>query len=174
MCGTERWKAVKGYAGRYEVSDQGRVRSLNYSGTGRSQVLKSSSDTYGYLQIQLCKNGNRKMTKVHALVLEEFVSPRPPSLVCDHIDANRANNRVENLEWVSVKENTRRGRSSEMLRLRVGSKHPNAKLSEKQVVEIRLRYAAGGVTQRELGREYGIHRAVVSLIVRRKRWKHVA
>lgn len=170
----ERWRAIRGYEGLYEVSDCGRVRSLNFNHTGRTQVLKAIVSGSGYLSVTLYNIGTKKNTKVHKIVLTSFVGPRPPGLVADHIDANRTNNRVNNLRWISQSENVMRGRSPELSRTMCGSKHPNSKLTENRVIKIRKRYAAGGVTQRELGREYGMGLTTINRIIGRIWWKHVS
>ncbi len=159
---TENWRPIKGREGAYEVSDHGRVRSLDYRRTGRTEILKPGTHRKGYLTVVLCMDGQRKTCKVHALVLEAFVGPRPSGLVCDHRDANKQNNHASNLHWISYAENALRGGA-----------HHKAKLDERDVVEIRNRHAQGGVTQTVLAAEFGVSGESVSLILSRKTWKHI-
>lgn len=85
----------------YEVSTEGRVRSLNYKRTGEIRVLKPHNNGYGYLQVAL----NSKHIKIHRLVAETFI-PNPNNYSdVNHINENKHDNRVENLEWVSHKQN---------------------------------------------------------------------
>jgi len=106
----ERWKQVKGFSSNYFVSDMGRLLTLTHRGGKRPSVMKPAKDANGYYRTVL----NGKTVKVHRIVAENWLS-NPLGLPCvNHIDSNRENNRVENLEWCSVKYNawygTHRGR----------------------------------------------------------------
>ena len=102
----EIWKAIVGYEGLYEVSNFGRIRSLNYRRTGEVQELELRPNTKGYLIIDLSKNGKVETFKVHRLVANAFI-PNPHNLdTVNHIDHNRQNNNVSNLEWLSREDNT--------------------------------------------------------------------
>ena len=102
----EIWKPIKEFEGYYEVSNMGRVRSLNYKRTGKEKILKNIGDYKGYLEIVLTKNGKQKQFKVHRLVAEAFI-PNPENKPCiDHINTVKSDNRVENLRWVTYKENS--------------------------------------------------------------------
>ena len=102
----EIWKPIKEFEGYYEVSNMGRVRSLNYKRTGKKKILKNIEDYKGYLEVGLTKNGKRKQFKVHRLVAEAFI-PNPENKPCiDHINTVKSDNRVENLRWVTYKENS--------------------------------------------------------------------
>ncbi len=101
----EEWRPVKGYEGLYEVSDLGRVRSLNWCGSGTMKVLVLGSHSAGYKQIYLHKDGNKKPHSVHRLVAESFL-PNPKNLPqVNHKDLNKTNNCVENLEWCTASQN---------------------------------------------------------------------
>ena len=78
---TEIWKPKKDYEGLYEVSNFGRVKSLNYRRTGKAELLNPGKDGHGYLQVCLCKNKIYKMFKVHQLVAETFL-PNPENKPC--------------------------------------------------------------------------------------------
>lgn len=107
----ERWKAVVGYEGLYEVSDFGNVRSLKY---GKVRVLKPGV-MKGYYRVHLCKNGKRKSFLVHRLVVIMFIGDIPKGMVVNHINENKFDNRLENLEIVTVKENNNHGTRNERL-----------------------------------------------------------
>lgn len=101
----ETWRAVVGLEGKYEVSNLGRVRSLNRKiGDGRrgtrlkrgKMLSQSANVKSGYLYVGLGQNGKRL---VHRLVLESFVGPCPDGMECCHNDGDRTNNRVDNLRW---------------------------------------------------------------------------
>lgn len=100
----ERWRDVDGYDGAYQVSDLGRVRSKKY---GRWKVLKQGRQRDGYLTVLLSKNGKRKTSKVHRLVAQAFIPNDDESkTIINHIDENKHNNQVSNLEWCDYKYNS--------------------------------------------------------------------
>jgi len=177
----EQWQPVVGYEGIYEVSDQGRFRSLDRvdaSGARRKgRVIAGRDNGCGYLRVALCVNGKQVTAKLHRLVLEAFVGPCPKGMeACHFPDRDRANNRLENLRWDtrsqnqkdSIKHGTRYDPSLETR----GESHPFAKLKEKEVREIRGRRAAGE-SIKTLAREFGVHRNHVSKVARGFAWKHV-
>lgn len=171
----EVWKPVVGYEGLYEVSNQGRVRSLDrqqISQNGRLQqfagrILKPSA-VGGYPQVGLCVNGKMRLRKVHQLVLEAFVGPRPsPAFDACHCDGTRDNNSLSNLRWDTKKANQAdrviHGTHSR------GSQCVTAKLNEVQVKAI----LSDDRPQRKIAREYGLGETTISRIKRRESWAHV-
>ena len=116
---TENWKSIYGYEGLYEVSDQGRVKSLNYNHTGIEKILKLCNNSHGYLQVNLCKDGHTKRTSVHRLVAEAFILNPNNLKTVNHKDEVKTNNVASNLEWMSQKDNnnygTRNKRAGESL-----------------------------------------------------------
>ena len=152
-----RWKQIKGRP--YEVSTDGAVRNMQ---TGRA--LKPWK-VRGYLYVRLCSNSQAASFSVHRLVLEAFVGPCPDGYQCDHINRIRDDNRLENLRWVTPKEN-QANRDLEDIR------HPCTKLTEEDVRIIRYLCANKhmfGCTQRTLAGRYGVHYSTVSLVVSGKR-----
>jgi len=94
------WKEIKGYENIYKVSDEGNVFSIK-----RNKNLQAGTQVNGYLFVNLSKNGKVKTHRVHRLVAEAFiVNPLSKSDV-NHIDSDRKNNMLSNLEWVSRSEN---------------------------------------------------------------------
>ena len=108
----EIWKDIIGYESFYQVSNLGRVKSLNYNHTGKEEILKEGWVHYkngGYRSVNLCKNGKRKTHLVHRLVAEAFI-PNPDNLPCiNHKDENPSNNCVNNLEWCTQEYNINYG-----------------------------------------------------------------
>ena len=102
----EIWCPIKGYESLYEVSDQGRVRSLKF---GKERILKPGRNPEGYLVVCLCKNGEIKQCLVHRLVAQTFI-PNPDNLPqVNHKDEDKENNSVQNLEWCTNKYNSNYG-----------------------------------------------------------------
>lgn len=95
----EEWKPVVGYECLYEISNWGRVKSLNYRNTGKEWLMKPSPDKWGYLRVGLCKNGKKETLRVHQLVMEAFVGKCPAGHEVDHYDWNPSNNKLENLSY---------------------------------------------------------------------------
>ena len=102
----EKNEVLYDFTGKYEVSNYGRVRSLNYAKSREIKVLKPHEHK-GYLHIGLYKNGKEIKFQVHRLVAYCFI-PNPQNLeTVNHKDYNRANNSVDNLEWISREDNAR-------------------------------------------------------------------
>lgn len=127
----EVWKDIEGYEGLYQVSNFGRVKSLNYHRTGREGILtlklskRTKRSGIGYLSAHLWKNGKGKYYSVHRLVWTAFNGEIPKGLQVNHIDENPLNNCIWNLNLMTCKENnnygTRNKRVSESLK---GRKRP--------------------------------------------------
>ena len=105
----EIWKDIKGYEGKYKVSNMGRVKSLNYNKTGKEGILKPKKDRYGYLQVHLSKDRKAKMYLVHRLVASAFLENPMGYTEVNHKDENKQNNYIENLEWCDRSHNINHG-----------------------------------------------------------------
>lgn len=108
----EIWKDIEGYEG-YEVSNLGRVKSLDYRRTGAERVLKPAYSGNGYLFVNLYKDGKEKKHYIHRLVAAAFI-PNPHNLPeINHINEQKEDNRVENLEWCTQEYNRNYGTRNE-------------------------------------------------------------
>jgi len=177
---TERWKDVFGWEGLYEVSNLGNVRSLDriatfkirskviqvaYKGRPRKRVIVD-----GYKCVGLCRDRQRQLRKVHQLVLEAFVGPRPAGHVARHLDGVRKNCELANLTWGTPLENSQdriaHGRSPK------GQKQHLAKLSDAKVRAIRRHVSRTG-SRNGLASRYGVSRSTLYAASTGKTWAHV-
>lgn len=95
----EIWKPIVGFEGRYEVSNFGNVASLKFARGSNRRILKQSTNTWGYSQVTLSKDRDKTNRTVHRLVAEAFIDNPNNLPQINHIDENKHNNRVDNLEW---------------------------------------------------------------------------
>ena len=117
----EVWRDINGYEGYYQVSSEGRVKSLertfiNKSGrkrTVKERILKPAFDGWGYLIVTLCAGGKRKNLMVHRLVCEAFNDNRDEKPEVNHINEIKTDNRACNLEWCTRRENLNHGTRNE-------------------------------------------------------------
>lgn len=117
----EIWKPIKDYEGLYEVSNTGRIRSiertvkrLNRYKTYTNQLIpekikKGSPDKDGYLKVGLWKNNKCCTTSIHRIVATAFINNPKMLPQVNHLDENKCNNRVDNLQWCSPLENINHG-----------------------------------------------------------------
>lgn len=107
----EEWRDIEGYEGLYQVSNLGNVRSLMmwnghiYKKRIKSYLLSKTKTTTGYWKVELSKNNKKKSHKVHRLVATAFIENSKNKKIINHKDFNPLNNCVDNLEWVTQKEN---------------------------------------------------------------------
>lgn len=174
MSVAEEWRVIPDYAG-YEVSSEGRVRSVEriVDGVRRGrpwrmrrpgQLLRLKAGANGYLRVQLGKGGRTEL--VHRLVLSAFEGPCPDGHEGAHRDGQNANNRRANLKWATHAENIADRRAHGTAP--VGSRSPNARLTEQQASEIRLN--TGALTQTALSAAYSISRTRIRQIQRNEAW----
>lgn len=153
-----------------------------YGNTGKR--LRPAKDKKGYLRVGLMIHGKLCTKKVHRLIAEAFI-PNPQNKPCvNHIDGNKENNWVSNLEWVTYKENTKHAIDNGLFSFQTseksiniipksGSLNGNALLTESQVLEIREKYKPRIYTRLMLANEYKVKESCIKDIVNRNSWKHI-
>lgn len=176
---SETWKDIPGCEGIYQISDQGRVLSVDrfvIGGKGKKQhvperilVQMNDSDGYKVVSIRFC-NGMRKLMKVHRLVLLAFVGKS--DLLCRHGDGVKTNNRLTNLQYGTEQENADD-------RLAHGSKvgangegNGAAKLTE-SIVSVIRDFIATGLSCAKIGLRFGVCAQTIRNIKIRKTWSHI-
>ena len=181
----ERWMPVPDTEGVYEVSSLGRVRSkdtIQHRFNGRKvcefrikgkllKPIKTGAVKNGtqYLVVEIA----RKQRKIHRLVAEAFIPNTNNYPFVNHIDGNKENNRVDNLEWCSSCMNTEHAFKSKLAPS--GETVKNHKLSEADVAEIRNQYTRGNSCfgAKPLARKYGVSSQTIRRIVQNKKWRFV-
>lgn len=176
--GNRVWKSIKGFEGFYEVSNDGLIKSLDrevpYRIVGlkmkiKGKMLTPVKDGYGYPFVVLQKYGYKKTKKVHQLVAETFIEKPGIEYQVNHIDGNKENNFVGNLEYVTPKENTIHA-INVLGKVRAKETHWKHKITLFQVEEMRRLYKTGKYSQKDLAEKYGIHRGHLSKICNNKAW----
>lgn len=174
----EIWTPVLGYIGLYEVSNYGRIKSLKRfnpkSGKGGrwypERILKSRDDKDGYIVVGLTKNGKMKLCKIHRLVLSSFCG-YDNDLHVNHIDGNKQNNHLDNLEWVTCSDNQKHAHKIG-IKNQVGSRNNGSKLTEEKVLEI-VELIKKGMTMRSIAKMYSVGDETIRHIKIRRTWNHV-
>jgi hypothetical protein len=169
----EIWRPVSGFPG-YEVSDQGRVKSLarrNLQGAMRRARILKTDVIQGYHLVRPALGGVKHPRLVHRLVLTAFKGERPEGCETRHLDGIRGNNSIGNLEWGTTEENRadqkRHGTGIQ------GNRNPKAKFNEVDVERVHdLRRA--GLSQQAIGDHLGMYQTWVSKILKGKHWSRLA
>jgi hypothetical protein len=162
------WKVIEGFPG-YMVSNTGKVKSFKLYSNGR--LLKPCVGKSGYPMVKLSNGEQIKTCDVHRLVAYAFL-PNPDNLEeVNHIDGNKKNANVKNLEWVSKSENCRH-RNMIHPEMSKGERNPNSKLNKQAVKKI-YKHAWDGKKLTELAEKYGINTNQVSAIKNGRAWVSV-
>jgi len=162
---SEQWKPVPGFEGLYRVSDQGRVQRIQ-------RKLLTPGLRNGYLEVSLCKNNEVTHKSLHRLVAETFIGPFSKGLQTNHKNGVKTDNRVANLEIVTVSENLKHSfRVLGRNRVR-GSKHPLSKLIEADIPKIRL-LRRKGHSHKDIAGRFGVSATLISRVLAGYNWKHV-
>ena len=160
----EIWKPSLTHPGRYEVSNLGRVRTV-------PRILKPGFTVHGYPQVCQWEDGVCSNRAVHRLVLEAFVGPRPEGFVCAHLDGNPKNNNIDNLAWVTQKENVHHmvahGTANR------GERNGQAALTAGKVRMIRGMRVSGQFDCQTVADIFGTTQGNISTICIGKTWKHL-
>jgi hypothetical protein len=177
----EIWKKIPDFS-RYEASNLGRLRSLDYKRTGKVKVLKPACSNDGYMKTMLLRDDGRyRSWTVHLFIMLTFVGNKPNGMEVNHKNGIKTDNRIENLEYTTRSKNMLHAFRYGLESPKRGEDNPTAKLSSKDVLEIReyvgnarrkgIRYYG----RKKLAEKYGICESHIKDIVsgRRGLWSHI-
>ncbi len=180
----EIWKDVIGYEKYYQVSNFGRVKRINnrvwnkgywrnkpHYITRQEKYLSIKSNKRGYACCVFTKNCIEKGMQVHRLVAQAFIPNPQNKPQVNHKNGIKTDNKVENLEWCTQKENAQHAYINGLEPR--GSKNGNALLTEKQILEIRNKHVPRKYPFKQLSKEYNVSVSNIASIVQRKSWKHI-
>ena len=163
----EKWKVIEGFS-KYLISNTGRVKNIV-----ELRDLKFYNSK-GYSKIELVNDSNQdKKVFVHRLVAINFIPNPSNKPQVNHIDGDKKNNRVENLEWCTQSENMKHAFKTGLSVSLKGEDAFNSKMTDDKVLLLREMYESGEFLLRELAEEFNIGIASVWNIVNRNTWKHI-
>jgi hypothetical protein len=167
----EVWKKIKGYD-YYEVSNNGNVKS-NHKRSKDKPLLNLRVTKKGYRRVKLSKNGKEKMFLVHRLVAEAFIPNPKNKPFVNHKNGLKNDNNLNNLEWVTAKENSVHAVINKLNNPLRGENNGNSKLDVLKVIDIRTKYDGKKHTFKSLSKEYNVSKTLIGSIVNKKIWKHI-
>ena len=167
------FKDILGYEGLYQINNIGTVISVR-----NDREIKPFKTIQGYIRIELNNNGIAKKHNVHRLLATAFIENPLKKPYINHKNSIRDDNRIDNLEWCTHKENMQHAAS--LNRFPGGTKnlfgngesHPLSKLNPEKVLEIR-RLSSLKMPQRKIAKEFGVSQKNILCIIKRKTWTHI-
>lgn len=152
----------------YEINSEGIVRRIS-----TKRIKKSFKRPDGYIGIQLYITKEKvKNYQLHRLIANAFIPNPDNKLYVNHIDSNRENNSLNNLEWVTFEENVKHGYELGYASNK-GSNNGFSVLTEEQVLEMRSKRENDNLTYQQLATQYNVSYGCVAGIIQRKNWKHI-
>ena len=165
----EIWKPVIGYEGLYEVSNLGRVKSVKRQGNNIERIIKTWSGKY--LTVVLSKNGKSKTHKLHRLIAIAFIPNSNGYKIVNHKNANKHDNRVDNLEWCNYSMNNKHAYMMGLID-QSGENNGNSKITAREAKFIRyIKAICPEISNGDISRFYGISRSEVGNVVNNLNWK---
>lgn len=161
----EQWRVIEGFE-KYQISSIGRVKSFQL---GKEQILKPVLVHNGYLHIALSNGIEKKQVCVHRLVAQAFIPNPDNKPQVNHINGDKTDNRVENLEWVTASENRKHAYSTGLQKC--GEGIYNAKLTNEQVLYIRNN--PDNLNVKRLAEKFGVGNYIISMVQLGKNYRSV-
>lgn len=173
----EIWKDIIGYEGHYQISNQGRVKALGRKGSGccvidRIKKVTKSKDKTHYDSFGLCVGNKSKCFMLHRVLAIHFIPNPENKKEVNHIDGNKSNNSLENLEWVTASENIYHGLKLGIMNTANGLTKSNVRFSKQDVIEIKKRIKNGDLGA-HIANDYGVNKVLIYNIKSGKTWKYI-
>lgn len=184
----EVWKNIINYEDYYQVSNFGNVKSLDrivnkpngISYLRKGKPCKQSKSNLGYMTVGFTVN-NKKVNKyVHRLVAEAFITNMNNYPQVNHIDCDKTNNRLYNLEWCTNSENHIHATKNGLNKLHLhrvaysGEKNGRSLLTKEQVLEIKQKYIPYKYSAKKLSKEYNVSESCITHILNNTSWKEIS
>lgn len=180
----EEWKDIPGFDGLYQASTLGNIRSLPKklgrnmkNGTLKSyftkqRLLKPRPHRQGYVMTTLYKNGKRFDFMTHTLIAKTFIGDILKGFTVNHIDGVKNNNKVSNLEVISMRDNILHAWSKGLQKPNIGQMNGSSKLSDENVRSIKMAFLCG-ISVKELSDIYEVSLSCIKNIKSGRSWKHI-
>jgi len=178
----ENWKDIKGYEGLYQVSNLGRVKSLERycdDSIGRHRLLKerilkpglTGNKKHNHKTVCFREDNAPYYYLVHRLVLIAFSGDCPEGMEASHLDGDSLNNNKDNLSWETHKENNDRriGHGTDQF----GERNPRSKFTDAEIIKMREKYSDRRISLKEIGKIYNVNGSCIGDILSRRTWRHV-
>ena len=168
----EEWRGVVGYEDYYEISNKGRLRNTN---TKRLRKLFVNKNGYHVCSVSLGSRSIKPCWKIHRLVASAFKENSENKPLVNHVDGNKLNNHVTNLEWVTYSENSKHAVETGLVNIIKGEDHTSSKLTNEIVEFVKDNYKpySEKFGARAFGRMFNVSHSVISDIINNKTWKHI-
>lgn len=165
----EIWKKVNGFEARFEISNLGRLKSINGRNKGE-KILVAAIDGAGYRHTSLRMKPLNKSVRIHNLVAEHFCEKEFPEMTwVNHDDGNKLNNNYTNLKWCTPLQNCQHAVLTGLLNIK-GERHPQHKLTVEKVIEMRRLHKTGNYNHTQLGNMFGVCRRQAGDVINGVNW----
>lgn len=151
----EEWRNIEGYEGKYEVSNRGNMKSLNYNHTGKEKIMKPQKNRDGYLIIGLWKDGKAKWYLVHRLVASVFCENPHGYTEVNHLDEDKTNNCADNLEWCSRSYNNTYNGKAKKAGKKIAEKLSKPVIAIDRITGLIVEFPSAKEAERMIGIDHG-------------------
>jgi len=163
-------KDIPGYVGRYQADEEGNIWSLPNCRYSETRLMRNTINRCGYKLVSINKDNKGKTFLVHRLVAAAFIPNPYNKETVNHIDGNKTNNHVSNLEWCTRSENQYHAHRTGLRKVLNGEQHGKSKLSESDIIKIRTDTRS----HRKILKDYNISQSTICQIKTYKTWKHIS